>query len=170
MTHHDPTRSDLSGHDLVGRPDCGAPGGISDRFVLAGTDRPQEHRKVGCGTGHGVTVPVEHLQVHAAHAGPEPDRRTLSPALSCRDRAILRAVGDGTAELTVSVAPDLFLDGRCCSDQIAARRLARRGLIAAARPAGSGQRVPARLTRAGRDALAVTVRPLARSGYGFDTG
>jgi hypothetical protein len=112
-------------------------------------------------TSHGFAGPVEHPQVDAAHAEHEPDRRSLlSPALSCRDRAILRAVGDGTAELTVSVEPDLFLDGRCCSDQIAARRLARRGLIATGRPTGSGQRVPARLSRAGRDALTVTIRPL----------
>jgi hypothetical protein len=69
--------------------------------------------------------------------------------LTHRDRAILRAVAGGTAELQGSTQPDLFVDGRCCSDQLAARRLAHAGLIAGARPATPGQRVPARLTEAG---------------------
>ena len=69
--------------------------------------------------------------------------------LTHRDRAILRAVAGGTAELMGSTQPDLFVDGRCCSDQLAARRLAHAGLIAGARPATLGQRVPARLTEAG---------------------
>jgi hypothetical protein len=69
--------------------------------------------------------------------------------LTYRDRAILRAVAGGTAELMGSTQPDLFVDGRCCSDQLAARRLAHAGLIAGARPATPGQRVPARLTEAG---------------------
>lgn len=77
----------------------------------------------------------------------------IAAALSHRDRAILRAVAGGTAELIVSVEPDLFLDGRCCSDQLAARRLARAGLISAAGPAASGQRVLARLTPAGHRLL-----------------
>ena len=55
----------------------------------------------------------------------------------------------GGAELSVSSEPDLFVDGRCCCDQLAARRLAHAGLIAGARPAATGQRVPARLTEAG---------------------
>ncbi len=81
--------------------------------------------------------------------------RTLShPALSHRDRAILRAVAVGTAEMIVGVEPDLMLDGRCCGDQLAAHRLARAGFIAAARPAAAGQRVLARLTSAGRHVLA----------------
>ena len=76
--------------------------------------------------------------------------------LSHRDRAILRAVGGGTAELTTDAGTDLFLDGRCCCDQLAARRLARSGLIAAVAPTGpadatrrTASRVPARLTAAG---------------------
>ena len=56
-------------------------------------------------------------------------------SLSHRDRAILRAVAGGTAQLLVSAEPDLFLDGRCCSDQLAARRLAHAGLIAPPTPA-----------------------------------
>lgn len=76
-----------------------------------------------------------------------------APALSYRDRAILRAVAGGTAELLVSVEPDLFLDGLCCSDQVAAHRLARAGLIAPASPAAAGQRVLAWLTPAGRQEL-----------------
>ncbi len=75
------------------------------------------------------------------------------PVLSFRDRAILRAVADGTAQLSVSSEPDLFVDGRFCSDQVAARRLAHAGLIvaaAAAAPARRGQRVLAELTPAGQ--------------------
>lgn len=74
--------------------------------------------------------------------------------LSHRDRAILRAVAGGTAELLVGVEPDLFLDGRCCSDQLAAHRLTRAGLITAVTPGATGQRVTARLTAAGRQLTA----------------
>lgn len=73
--------------------------------------------------------------------------------LSHRDRAILRAVDLGSAELVLGVEPDLYLDGRCCTDQVAAHRLARAGLITAARKGGTiGQRVSACLTAAGRSA------------------
>ena len=57
-----------------------------------------------------------------ADADPEPD-------LSLRDRAILRAVAEGRAELAGPGWGDLVIDGRCCADQTAARRLIRRGLI-----------------------------------------
>jgi hypothetical protein len=77
----------------------------------------------------------------------------MSARLTDRDRAILRAVGMGVAEL-VAGADDLYVEGRHCSDQFAARRLAGAGLIAAARPAALGQRVRARLTVAGRAELA----------------
>ena len=49
--------------------------------------------------------------------------------LSLRDRAILRAVAEGRAELAGPGWTDLVIDGRCCADQAAARRLIRRGLI-----------------------------------------
>ncbi|MCW2719105.1 MAG: hypothetical protein QOG20_5790 [Pseudonocardiales bacterium] len=73
--------------------------------------------------------------------------------LTGRDRAILRAVAGGTAELGGGAEPDLFLDGRFCCDQAAVHRLARAGLIAPA-AALLGQRVPARLTEQGLFALA----------------
>jgi len=73
----------------------------------------------------------------------------VTEKLTHRDRAILRAVAGGTAELSISSEPDLFVDGRFCCDQLAVRRLAHAGLIAGARPAATGQRVPARLTEAG---------------------
>ena len=44
--------------------------------------------------------------------------------LTDRDRAILRAVAGGTAELLGDAHPDLFVDGRSCCDQMAVRRLA----------------------------------------------
>ena len=73
--------------------------------------------------------------------------------LSRRDRAILRAVAAGGAELVCGAAPDLLLDGRCCCDQTAAHRLSRAGLIAPAVEARVGQRVAARLTAAGTACL-----------------
>ena len=73
----------------------------------------------------------------------------MNANLTYRDRAILRAVAGGTAELSVSSEPDLFVDGRFCCDQLAARRLAHAGLIVGARSGTTGQRVPARLTAAG---------------------
>ncbi|MCY7344570.1 MAG: hypothetical protein LH603_22700 [Pseudonocardia sp.] len=79
-----------------------------------------------------------------------------TPALSHRDRAILRAVAGGSAQLMVGVEPDLFLDGRCCSDQVAVHRLARAGLIVAAARAAVGERVPAALSPAGRQELVAT--------------
>lgn len=99
--------------------------------------------------------------VHRVPHDPNRRRRsTAAPAvafhgaLSHRDRAILRAVDVGTAELALGAEPALYLDGRYCSDQFAAHRLARAGLIAAAGPGPIGHRVRARLTRAGRARLA----------------
>jgi hypothetical protein len=79
----------------------------------------------------------------------------MGTTLSYRDRAILRAVAGGGAELVAGAEPDLFLDGLCCADQIAAHRLARAGLIATAGPVAPGSRVPAQLTAVGADALAL---------------
>ena len=82
-------------------------------------------------------------------------RCSTHPTLSGRDRAILRAVAAGGAELTLGVEPDLYLDGRCCCDQPAAHTLVRTGLIAATAVGRIGQRVTATLTHAGERALAV---------------
>ncbi len=76
-----------------------------------------------------------------------------SSTLSGRDRAILRAVGAGGAEVALGTEPDLFLSGRCCADQSAAHHLVRAGLIAAATLGLVGQRVAAALTPAGQQAL-----------------
>jgi hypothetical protein len=101
------------------------------------------------------TLTAEALTTTEAPAPALPATTTLTR----RDRAILRAVADGRAELVHGAEPDLLLDGRCCCDQIAAHRLAHAGLIAPAAPvpgvlAGVGQRVPARLTPAGAAQLA----------------
>jgi hypothetical protein len=77
--------------------------------------------------------------------------------LSGRDRAILRAVAAGRAELRLGTEPDLFLDGRSCCDQSAAHQLVRVGLISATALELVGQRVTAALTPAGRQALGVPV-------------
>jgi hypothetical protein len=73
--------------------------------------------------------------------------------LSGRDRAILRAVAAGGAELQLGSEPDLFFDGRCCCDQSAAHQLVRAGFIAAATLGLVGRRVAATLTAAGHEAL-----------------
>ena len=78
---------------------------------------------------------------------------TTTTTLSGRDRAILRAVAAGGAELQLGTEPNLFLDGRCCCDQSAAHHLVRAGLIAAATLGLVGQRVGAALTPAGHEAL-----------------
>ena len=86
---------------------------------------------------------------------PSETAMTTTSTLSGRDRAILRAVAAGGAELALGAEPDLFLDGRCCCDQSAAHHLVRSGLIAAATLGLVGQRVAAALTPAGRQALGI---------------
>lgn len=75
------------------------------------------------------------------------------PTLTFRDTAILRAVAAGSASITGGAMPTLFIDGRCCCDQLAAARLATAGLISSAHPITSGCRAPAHLTASGRMAL-----------------
>jgi hypothetical protein len=82
---------------------------------------------------------------------------TTDVRLTGRDRAILRAVESGGAELAWGAEPDLLLDGRYCCDQAAVHRLARTGLIAPVRVCPAGQRVPATVTPAGRRELAAAV-------------
>jgi hypothetical protein len=79
---------------------------------------------------------------------------TTTTRLSGRDRAILRAVATGPAELAWGAEPDLVLDGRYCCDQPAAHRLARAGLIAPTAACVAGQRVAATVTAAGLRELA----------------
>jgi hypothetical protein len=74
-------------------------------------------------------------------------------ALNHRERATLRAVAGGHAEISCSCEPDLFIDGLSCCDQSTVHRLARLGLIAPAHPGKCGERVPALLTEAGTQAL-----------------
>jgi hypothetical protein len=81
---------------------------------------------------------------------------TTTSTLSGRDRAILRAVAAGGAELAIGAEPDLFFDGRCCCDQAAAHRLVSAGYIAAIALGVAGQRVAAALTTSGQQALGAT--------------
>ncbi|MFD9965067.1 hypothetical protein [Amycolatopsis sp. NPDC058986] len=76
--------------------------------------------------------------------------------LSHRDRAILKAVAAGRAELSCSCEPDLFVDGLSCCDQAAARALTHAGYIAPCMSSTAGRRVPAQITAAGTAALAVS--------------
>lgn len=71
-------------------------------------------------------------------------------ALSHRDRALLRAVASGHSELVPGPLPVLIIDGRCCCDQLAARRLTEAGLVD---PPAAARRT-ATLTAAGRALLA----------------
>jgi hypothetical protein len=73
--------------------------------------------------------------------------------LNHRERATLRAVARGNAEITCSCEPDLFLDGLACCDQSTAHRLANAGLVVAAHHGKPGERVPAVITDRGRAAL-----------------
>jgi hypothetical protein len=87
--------------------------------------------------------------------------------LNHRERATLKAVANGHAEISCSAEPDLFIDGLACCDQHSVRRLAHLGLIVAAWIGRRGQRVPALLTDAGAAALRIQAsgiqapRPLA---------
>lgn len=73
--------------------------------------------------------------------------------INCRLVAMLRAVSAGTAELSLSSEPDLFVDGLACSDQVSAHTLVRSWLIRPARPGRFGERVPALLTGNGEKFL-----------------
>lgn len=73
--------------------------------------------------------------------------------LNYRERATLRAVARGGAEMTCSCEPDLFVDGLACCDQTTVHRLVRQGLIAPARGGLPREIVPAVITDAGRIAL-----------------
>ena len=119
-----------------------------DRYVLPSTDGPVEHVKVQCLGRHWFVLPAAALPpVRTVTARGRDGAGPMNANLTNRDRAILRAVAGGTAELLVSSQPDLFVDGRFCCDQLAARRLAHAGLIAGARP---GDDRPARAGPADR--------------------
>lgn len=77
----------------------------------------------------------------------------IDDPLNARERATLRAVARGSAEMTCSSEPDLFIDGLACCDQTTVHGLVHRGYIVAARDAGAGRRVPATITDAGQAAL-----------------
>ncbi|GAB3739561.1 hypothetical protein GCM10027598_68930 [Amycolatopsis oliviviridis] len=79
--------------------------------------------------------------------------------LNHRERATLRAVAEGHAEISCSCEPDLFVDGLACCDQHTAHRLAHLGLVAPARGGRWGERVPALLTEAGVVALGGLASP-----------
>jgi hypothetical protein len=70
---------------------------------------------------------------------------TSAPALSHRDRAVLRAVRAGRCQVSGSAAALLVIDGVGCSDQFVASRLVQAGLIARPGP----RPAPAHLTASG---------------------
>lgn len=74
--------------------------------------------------------------------------------LTHRDRALLTAVDAGRCDLVPTRVPDLRVDGRWFCDQPRAHALVAAGLLAAAEGGSGRDLVPARLTGAGRAALA----------------
>lgn len=87
-----------------------------------------------------------------------PDGPVTNTALTTRHLAMLRAVAAGRAELTCSRSPNLYVDGRCCTDHAASVLLITAGLIDRAGDCGreipATGRVPARVTPAGAALLA----------------
>lgn len=73
--------------------------------------------------------------------------------LNYRERATLRAVALGKAEITCSSEPDLFIDGLACCDQSTVHQLAHLGWIAPAMSGRPGERVAAQITALGRAVL-----------------
>ncbi|MQA16139.1 MAG: hypothetical protein GEV09_18920 [Pseudonocardiaceae bacterium] len=80
--------------------------------------------------------------------------------VSGRERAMLRAIAAGRAEVSCSCEPDLFIDGLGCCDQYAAHQMARRGLVRPAVAGLLGERVRAELTPAGQAVLAAITVPV----------
>jgi hypothetical protein len=74
--------------------------------------------------------------------------------LSRRDRALLIAAAEGRCDVVPSGVPDLRVDGRWFCDQPRAHALLGAGLLERATAERSSPTVPARLTDAGRAALA----------------
>lgn len=72
-----------------------------------------------------------------------------------RDRAVLRAVAAGRCELGAGCEPVLLVDGLACADSSTGQRLVSAGLLTA--PDTTVPRAPARLTSAGRRALAAVL-------------
>lgn len=77
----------------------------------------------------------------------------MTAELNHRERATLRAVAEGHAEISCSCEPDLFVDGLSLCDQGTVRDLVRKGLIGPAEDGACGARVRAVLTEAGVRAL-----------------
>lgn len=77
--------------------------------------------------------------------------------LSHRDLRLLRAAAHGRLECSGGVEPDYFVDGLPCCDHVAARALARAGLLRPDGPAPAGRRVVVHLTSDGADVLAAPV-------------
>jgi hypothetical protein len=83
-------------------------------------------------------------------------QRSTRP-ISHRDLRLLRAAAHGRVECTGGAEPDYFVDGIPCCDHLAARALARAGLIRTDGPPPAGRRAAVHLTPDGEDALAAPV-------------
>ncbi|MFD9738300.1 hypothetical protein [Umezawaea sp. NPDC059074] len=80
---------------------------------------------------------------------------TTDTPLSHRALALLRATAAGRVELTCSSEPDFRVDKLACCDQPAARLLVHAGLVEPAIAAPLGHWVPAHLSPAGAEVLAL---------------
>lgn len=123
---------------------------------MTAAERPVVTQPARRGTPRRRTAPATTGAATAPTCRPSPPG---SASLSSRDRALLRAVANGRAELVCSCEPDLFIDGLCCCDQYAAHALAREGLIRPVTTGAVGQRVPAELTAAGAAILQAAAHP-----------
>ncbi|PRY34597.1 hypothetical protein [Umezawaea tangerina] len=81
---------------------------------------------------------------------------TATDPLSHRALALLRATAAGRVELTCSSEPDFRVDNLPCCDQPAARLLVHAGLVEPATTAPFGHWLPAHLTTAGAELLALS--------------
>jgi len=110
-----------------------------------------------CSWVAGTTTPND-IRLMEIRMTTEHDGSAVNKALTTRHLAMLRAVADGRAELTSSSIPDLYVDGRCCTDHAASALLIAAGLIdradACDRETPAAGRVPARVTLAGAALLA----------------
>lgn len=77
--------------------------------------------------------------------------------ISHRDLRLLRATAHGRVECSGGTEPDYFVDGIPCCDHLAARALARAGLISTDGAPPPGRRTAVHLTPEGEDALTAPV-------------
>jgi len=108
------------------------------------------------GSSHGVSNGTQSQRVTAARATSEPK---YPHTLCHRDYAVLAAVEAGRCDLLCGSEPDLIIDDRWFCDQVRVHELVAAGLLTPAIRGIPGRRVPAILTGAGKNTLALGRTP-----------